>query len=180
MAFDFAATPASTAADAGAPAGRDLRAQAERFWRARTPQEQWLIGAMLFVVGAALIWWIGVQPALKTLREAPVEIDRLDRQIQQMQLAAAEAQGLRGSSQVTTQQAVAALQAATERLGPSAKLLVQGERATLTFTAVPAETLRGWLNEARSGARVRPVEAQWTKSGDGYSGNVVVLLGGTT
>lgn len=176
MALDLATAPA---AEPAPPAKGDLKAQALRFWSARTPSEQLLIAAMLVLVAAALVWWIAVQPALRTLREAPAEIDQLDRQIQQMQLAAAEAQGLRGASQVTTQQAVAALNAATERLGPSAKLVVQGERATLTFTAVPAETLRGWLNEARSGARVRPVEAQWVKAGDGYSGNVVVLLGGT-
>ena len=43
--------------------------------------------------------------------------------------------------------------------------LVQGERATLTFTGVPAESLRTWLGEARS-ARARPA----ARGADGQGG----------
>ena len=174
MALDLTSPPNA----AGAPGAQDLRAQAQRFWAARTPSERSTIALMGVVVVCALVWWIALAPALRIVRAAPAEIALLDRQLQQMQLAAAEAQTLRGTVPVGQSQAVAALQAATERLGPSGKVVVQGERVTVTFTAVPAEALRAWLNEARSGARARPVEAQWAKAGDGYSGSVVVLIGG--
>ena len=47
-----------------------------------------------------LVWLIAVQPALRTLRETPAELDRLDSQLQQMQLAALESETLRGASPV--------------------------------------------------------------------------------
>lgn len=159
------------------PALVDARQHAGRLWQARAPRERQLIVAMAVAVGALLVWLLFVQPALQTLRTATPEIDRLDRQLQQMQLAAAEARELRSASPIPSSQAVAALQAATARLGSRARLVVQGDRATLTFTAVAAEALKAWLGEARSGARARPTEAQWVKAGDGYSGSVVVLLG---
>ncbi len=162
------------------PALGDARQQASRFWQTMASRERLLVVAAAVAVGILVVWLLAIQPALRTLREAPVEIDRLDRQLQQMQLAAEEAKGLRSASPIPPTQAVAALQAATERLGNKSKLVVQGDRATLTFTATPAEALRAWLGEARSGARARPVEAQWVKAGDGYSGNVAVLLGGAS
>ena len=162
------------------PTGGDARQRAARYWSSLAARERVLVAAGAAAVGILVVWMLGVQPALRTLRDAPVEIDRLDRQLQQMQIAAAEAQGLRSASQIPATQAVSSLQAATERLGGKSKLVVQGDRATLTFTSIPAEALRAWLGEARSGARARPVEAQWVKAGDGYSGNVAVLLGSSS
>jgi general secretion pathway protein M len=162
------------------PARNDARAQASRFWQTRAPRERQLIAAMVVAVGILLLWWIAVQPALRTLREASIEIERLEQQTQQVQLAAAEMQTLRSVSPVPTEQAMAALRSATARLGDKAKISVQGERATLSFTGIPAEALRAWLGEARSGARARPLEAQMIKSGPGYNGSITVSVGSAT
>ena len=162
------------------PALGATRGQLARFWQSRAPREQQLIAAMIFALAVLLVWWIAIQPALRTLRAAPIEIDQLDLQLQQMQLAAGEMQTLRAASPVPTEQATAALRAATEHLGPTAKLLVQGSRATLNFTAVPAEALRLWLGEARSAARARPLEAQMVRSAAGYSGSISVSVGSAT
>ncbi|MBC7717600.1 MAG: type II secretion system protein M, partial [Pseudorhodobacter sp.] len=72
-----------------------------------------------------------------------------------------------------------ALKTASERLGDSAKLVMQGDRATLTLTGVNADALRAWLQEARSTARARPVEMQLVRNPRGFSGTLVVTLGGT-
>ena len=156
------------------------REQAGRFWQARAPRERQAIVAMAVAVGALLVWLIAVQPALRTLREAPAELDRLDGQLQQMQLAALESATLRTASPVPPQQAADALRAATERLGGKGKLALQGDRATLTFSAVPFESLRSWIGEARSAARARPIEAQLLKGASGYSGTITIVLSGTT
>ena len=55
---------------------------------------------------------------------------------------------------------------------------MQGERAVLTLQGASTSQLRDWLAEARSGARARPVEARLTRAAQGYSGTVVVALGG--
>ena len=41
-------------------------------------------------------------------------------------------------------------EAATARLGPKAKLSLQGDRAVLTLQGVPGDALKAWLAEARS------------------------------
>ena len=159
------------------PALNDARQQAGRFWQARAPRERQMIVVMAVSVTVLLIWLILIQPALRILREAPLELDRLD---QQMQLAASEMQSLRAASPVPTEQASTALRAATAQLGSTAKLAIQGDRAVLTFTGIQGDALRGWLGEARSAARARPMEAQLVKAATGYSGSITVSLGGAS
>ncbi|HWK84491.1 MAG TPA: type II secretion system protein GspM [Caldimonas sp.] len=170
----------SAAATTLPPALNDARDQAGRFWQARTPREKQFVVVMLVAVVALLGWLVLIQPALRTLRQAPIDIDKLDQQMQQMQMAAAEMQTLRAASPVPAEQAATALRAATARLGDKAKLVVQGERATLTFSGVAADALRGWLGEARSAARARPLEAQLVKAAAGYNGSIIVSVGSAT
>jgi general secretion pathway protein M len=112
------------------------------------------------------------------LRSAPAELDALEAQWQQMQRLAGESRELRTAAPVPQAQSAAALRAATERLGAQAKLSQAGERATLNLSGVSGAQLGAWLVEARSAARARVVEAQLTRGPQGYSGNVVVTLGG--
>ena len=159
------------------PAVAQWRERARAYWRSRAPRERLALSAAGAVLGVFVAWLIFVQPAWRTLREAPAQLDALDIQLQQMQRLAAESQSLRGVAAVTQVQAAAALKSATDRLGDKGRLSMQGDRASLTLNGVSPEALRGWLLEARSAARVRPVEAQLTRGPQGYSGTVVVMLG---
>jgi general secretion pathway protein M len=160
------------------PADAGVRAQAGHFWRSRAPRERQLIALGALALAVLIVWLIAVQPALTTLREAPAELDRLDAQWQQMQIAASESAALRSASPVPPAQANEALRAATERLGGKGKIALQGDRAVLTFSGVPFEALRNWLGEARSAARARPIEAQLLKGASGYSGSISITLAG--
>jgi len=154
------------------------RAQADQFWRSRAPRERLLIGGGAVALAVLVVWLIAVQPALRTLRETPAELDRLDSQWQQMQVAAAESAALRSASPVPPAQANEAVRAATERLGGKGKIALQGDRAVLTFSGLPFDALRNWLGEVRSAARARPVEAQLLKGASGYSGSITITLAG--
>jgi general secretion pathway protein M len=158
------------------PAIAQTRAKARTWWKTRAPRERLAVLVAASVVGLFLVWMIFVQPAWRTLREAPVRLDALDAQLQQMQRLAAESQGLRGVAAVSQAQAAAALKAATDRLGDKGRLSMQGDRASLTLNGVSPEALRGWLLEARGAARVRPTEAQLSRGAQGYSGTIVVSL----
>ena len=160
------------------PAVATLRQQAGTWWRARTPRERQAVAVVVLVLALFAAWSVLVQPALRTLREAPAQLDQLDARYQQMQRIAAESAALRGTPRVAPGQAAQALRAATDRLGAQGKLLLQGDRATLTLTGVDPEALRNWLSEARSGARARPVEAQLQRGPTGYSGTLGLTLGG--
>jgi general secretion pathway protein M len=135
------------------------------------------------VLGAALVLlfvvMLLVQPALRTVRSAPAQLDALDADLQSMQRLAAEARELRSTPPVDTAQSGAALKAASDRLGNKAQLVLQNDRAVLTLNSVGTEQLRSWLAEVRSGARARPLEANLTRGAGGYSGSIVVALGGS-
>jgi general secretion pathway protein M len=162
------------------PGALSIRAQAGQLWRSRVPRERQMIAAGAIALAVLVVWLIAVQPALHTLRETPAELDRLDSQWQQMQLAAVESAALRSASPVPPAQATEALRAATERLGGKGKIALQGDRAVLTFSGLPFEALRNWLGEVRSAARARPVEAQLLKGASGYSGSISITMAGTS
>lgn len=162
------------------PALRVLRTEALARWNKFPPRERRLLAITGGVLGFGIAWAIAVQPALRTLRETPKQLEALDLQLQQMQRLAGETQTLRAAPQVSPSQAEAALRGATERLGTGARLNVQGDRVTVTLNGVPGEALAAWLGEARSAARARVLEAQLSRaSGEagGYSGTVVLALG---
>ena len=161
------------------PAVTAWRSAARARWQALAPRERQLVAIASSVVGLFIVWLVFVQPALRTVREAPVQLDRLDTQLQQMQRLAAESRDLRNATPLSAAQSAMALKAATDRLGEKGRLALQGDRAILTLTNVSGEQLRGWLSEARSGAHARPVEAQLTRGQQGYNGTVVVSLGGS-
>lgn len=157
-----------------------LRQQAGTWWQARTSRERQAVLLVALVIGLFVIWSLLVQPALRTAREAPEQLDRLEAQYQQMQRIAGEASALRGATRVSPTQASAALKAATDRLGNNARLTLQGDRATLTITGgISTDALRAWLNEARSGARARPIDAQLQRGPTGYTGSIGLTLGST-
>ena len=153
-------------------------AQLRALWLGRTPRER--LGAALAAAALLLllVWIAGMRPALRTLREAPVRIDRLDAELRRMQSLAAESRVLRAAPPIPPSQATAALQAATTRLGPAGRLALQGDRATLTLDGVQPPALAAWLEEVRSTAHARPLEAQLTRTPKGgYSGTLAVGLG---
>lgn len=158
-----------------------LAAAIKSGWAGLSPRDRRLAAIGGVVLGLYLVWAIAVAPALATLRRAPGELAQLQSQEQQMQLLAQVAKSLRGAQPVPPAQAAAALNAATARLGPQGKLSIQGERAVLTLRDAPAPQILAWLAEARAGARARVSEATLTQTGPGvYSGNLTVVIGGTT
>lgn len=147
-------------------------------WHSLGARERRALALAALVLGAFVLWTLALQPAWRTLRDAPAELETLERQLQQMRALAGEAQQLRDAPALSPQQASDALRAASERLGSSARLSLQGERAVLTLQGVGAAPLREWLAQARSAARARPIEAQLTRGAQGFSGSIVLTLGG--
>lgn len=148
-------------------------------WKQLAARERTLLAAAAALLALALLWWVGVQPARQTLLTAPARLEALDAQTLTMRKLAAEARDLRQSAPPAAAQAAVALRAASERLGSTARLSVQGDRAVLTLEGVDPAALRNWLAEVRTGARARPVEAQLVRSGAGFSGTVTVVIPAT-
>ena len=171
-------SPHLPAAGGAGPAGQNgaLTAQ-QRWWRGLAARERrlLLVGGTVLLLG--LVFAAAVQPAWRTIRQAPAELEKLDLQLQSMRALAEETRQLRAAPSVTPEQATAALKNAADRLGSKAKLSLQGDRAVLTLNALEPGQLVSWLGEVRSGARVKPLEANLTRVGGGLSGTLVLGLG---
>ena len=135
-------------------------------WQALAPRERSLVLAATLLVAAALLWWLALAPALRTLREAPTRHAELDAQLERVQTLAAEAQQLQAdaSTRPTQTEAQRALQTATADLGHAASTQFIGDRATTRLKNLPATALAPWLAQVRGNARSVPVEAHLTRS----------------
>jgi general secretion pathway protein M len=156
-----------------------VREQLADRWKALAPRERRGLRIAFILLAIFVVWLIAVQPAWRSVRAAPAQLDALDLQWQQMQRLAAETRELRTAPTIAPAQASVALRSATEQLGDRARLAIVGDRATLTLTGVAGDRLTTWLAEVRTAARARPIEAQLTRGAQGYSGTIVVTLGGT-
>ena len=175
-----------SAPDPNAPPTRlaALRASADQAWRglalrwtALAPRDRKLLTLGAGVLSVFLVWSLAFAPAWHSLRSTPLQLEALERQLQQMQAQAVEAGTLRAVAPVPVDQAQAALTAATERLGAPGKLSLQGERAVLSLKGASQDQISAWLAEARAGARARMVEATLTQSGPGlYDGSLTLAL----
>lgn len=170
--------PSSAADDGFAAQLRHARAQALTQWQTLGERERFALGAIAVLLGLLLAWAVLLAPALRTLKAAPVELETLELQLQQMQSQAQEANALRKAPSVPPAQAQAALTASVEHLGPVARLNLTGDRAVITLNGIAPQALQAWLGEVRSAARARPVEAQLTRGPKGFSGSLVLTLGG--
>lgn len=140
-------------------------AQARARWQALAPREQQLVQIAAVLVGAALLWWVALAPALATLRNAPAKHAALDAQLQSLQALQAEALQLQATASSAPPDGAAALRTAlTQRLGTAAQMQLLGDRVTITLQGAPADALAQWLAQARSNARAQTTEARLTRS----------------
>jgi general secretion pathway protein M len=167
----------STGNEEGGSEARKPQEMVRQWWLGLALRERRLIGSAAVLVALALLWWVALAPAIRTLQRAPAQIDAAEAQLQQMQRLATEARDLRAVTPVPADQAANVLKAATARLGEKGRLSLQGDRAVLTVAGVSSVALRDWLAEARSGARARTIEANLSRGTTGLTGTVVVGMG---
>lgn len=167
----------SSSSNTSALALRQAWQQLRGHWQALGARERQLLQLAGAALALLLLWTLLLAPALRVLRQAPVQLAQLDGQLQQMQALALEARELRAQPAVPPAQARQALEAASAHLGSAARLNISGDRAVLSLSGVSSEALQTWLGEARNAARARPVEASLQRGPAGYSGTLVLALG---
>ncbi|MGI9132607.1 MAG: type II secretion system protein GspM [Rhodoferax sp.] len=150
-------------------------------WAALAGRERLGLTLALLVVGGGLLWQLLLAPALHTLRNADAQARLLEDQWQQMQVLQAQAKALQAQPGLAYDDAVRALQLATQQtLGPGVELVVTAERARVTLKAASADSLARWLAQARLNARSLPQEAHLSRdagpNGVTWSGLLVMGL----
>ncbi|QNP49891.1 type II secretion system protein GspM [Diaphorobacter aerolatus] len=142
-------------------------------WKTLAAREQTLVLIAASVVGLAVLWWLLLSPAIKTLRNAPAEHAQLDRQLQHMRSLQQEALELQKAPRVQGDDATRALQSSlTQAMGATAQVTFVGDRATVTLKAAPAAALGQWLAQVRGTARAIPIQAKLVRTnGAGKTGS---------
>ena len=125
-------------------------------------RQRLLVLASVFL--SLMLWTWNLAPALKTLREVPLQLTQLDAQTQQLKAMQAQAQTLQKSPRIKSNEAASLLQnAASEVLGNGARLNIEGTRATLTLSGVSADSLAQFVALARTQSQTMPIEAHLQK-----------------
>lgn len=142
-------------------------AQLRTRWAALAPRERGMLGLAVGLVALALLWWIALAPAIKTLAGAREEHAKLDAQLLKMTTLQAQAKTLQALPRANRAEAVKALEDGVRaNLGAAAQLQQQGgsEGVNLQLRGVPADALAQWLAQARGNARAVPREVHLTRS----------------
>ena len=147
-------------------------------WAALVPREKMMVAVATAVVAFALVWMIAIGPALATLRNADEQRRSLDAQVQRMVALQAQSQALQSQPKQGRDESLRQLEASVrQRLGTTARVVISGDRVTITLTATPADALAQWLAQARVAARSLPGEAHLTRNATGtWDGTLVVTL----
>lgn len=154
------------------------------WWRGLAGRERTLVGVAIFLVGAAICWWVALAPALATLRTAAVQMPNLEASLRDMQSMRAQAQSLTAQPRLSPQDTRRQLESSVSQIfGAAAQLQFNGDRATVTLKAVTPEALAQWLVQTRANARLVPVEARLSRNvgsgaatGMSWDGSVMLVL----
>lgn len=160
------------------------RSGLHRFLAGLQPRERLAVGLAAAVVTAYLLWAVALAPAWRTLQAAPARHQAADAQLAEVVALAQQARALSGQGggqALSRADAVRAIEQATQQaLGTASRVVVSGNRITVTLSAVPPDALARWLAQTRLNARLLPVETRLQRSGQEgawrWSGTVV--LGG--
>jgi general secretion pathway protein M len=146
-------------------------------WSALVPRERLVVGGALVLIVGALLWWIGISPALKQLKLARDAAPQLDAQLQSMRSLASEATSLKAQRALSYEESVRGLESSLKTLGTGATLSVSDARASITLRAVSGDALAQWLAQVRANARLVPNELRLKKAAGNT--NVVTNWDGT-
>lgn len=146
----------------------------QRWLGASARERQMLSFAAALLLGAVL-WWVGLAPALATLRQAQSQRPLLEAQLQQMRQLEAQVKALQAQPRVNQEDARRLLEASLKSLSGTAQLTQSGERFTVTLKGAPADALAQWLAQLRLTVHSAPTEARLVRNSAGSWDGTLVL-----
>ena len=131
---------------------------------------------VLVLAGVVLLVLLAIRPALQILEATRTQAPELQAQWSQLLRMQAQAKTLQALPNPARVDVKAALDAALPNLGPDARSVVAGERATVTFKNVTPEAFALWLSKVREEARASAVEVHIRRNANAWSGSVLLQL----
>jgi general secretion pathway protein M len=134
------------------------------FWSERDARERKILAIGAAAVAAALIWFVGVAPALSGSVRLEKDLPLLRQQALTLQSLAREAQALNANAQppatLSTHESV---EVALTRKGLKAQsIVVTGDLVRLQLNSTSFASILEWLDEMQKSARLSVVEGNFT------------------
>lgn len=143
--------------------GFDLRSWQIR-WEQLSPRERAWVQWATLVLALALLWQMGLAPALRVWRESPARHAQLDRQHAQLAALQVQARNLQAQPTLSRQEAQQTLAQLTRDLLPGAQLSSAGEQQRVTLKNVSAASLAQWLSAVRQSAQASVIDLRLQRS----------------
>ncbi len=142
---------------------RDLRPWQAR-WAQLSIRERSGLQAAALVVVLALLWQIGLAPALRVWSQSPERHAQLDRQQAELAALQAQARNLQAQPRLSRQEAQQSLSQLTRDLLPGAQLSQQGDATRVVLKNVSGSSLAQWLSAVRQTAQARVTDMRLQRS----------------
>ena len=155
---------------------QSLRNAWQARWSQASAREQTLVRIAISVLLLAALWFIALRPAWVGLKAARAQAPVVRAQYEQVLQLQAQANALRAQASGAPVDAKAVLQSALSGLEKNARLVVQAERATVSFKDAKPEALARFLEQARLTAHASTQEMHLSQAGGLWTGNLVLLL----
>jgi len=142
-------------------------------WQALLPRERRLLRTAAGLAAVAVLWWLGLQPALRIRQQAHSELPRLQAQLQTMQALQKQVAQLHTQTALEPAQAQALFAQACRTHGIPETVLQADGPTTVQMHGVPPQAVGLWLTELRTSAHVLPIRVQLRRDAqDLWSGTV--------
>lgn len=149
----------------------------QTWWQQRDARERTLLALATGLIGIALIWSLGIAPALRTLKASSSQQWALQEQTQSMARMQAQAKALQAQAPLSQSEAAAALSTSVQQaFGNAADITIRAQDATVTLRGVSADALAQWLAAARTNAHAVPVQARLNRTGATWNGTLQLGL----
>lgn len=150
-----------------------------RHWQQLGERDRRAVTWGAILLGLALLWWVGLAPAIKAWREVPARIATERATLQRLKDMAQEAQALQAQARAPNEaSALERLRQTSTLLGEQAQFTAQGDAVLVTLAAVPAEQWTSWLAQVRLNAQLKPSQVRLRAAPDGtWSGTLVFAAG---
>jgi len=147
----------------------DLRPWQARWEQLSARERTWLRTAAL-VLALALLWQVGLAPALRVWHQSPERHAQLDRQNAQLAALQAQARSLQAQPRLSRQEAQQSLSQLTRDLLPGAQLSTQGDSPRVVLKNVSGSNLAQWLSAIRQTAQASVIDMRLQRSPNSPSG----------
>ncbi len=151
-----------------------LAAQAREAWQRRSPREQKLLQGGAVLLGAALLWTIGLKPALESIGNARAQLPALQAQASRLDAIILEARALdRGrSGAMSAEETERALQASLSsagldslaQFGPRPDAEADRAQWQVHFSNAPAGRIVEWMSSLPFVVQVQTRQAELQRS----------------